>query len=55
MTAEDIIHFCKDKIADIKVPRYVFFVEEFPLNPQGKVQKFKLREKVIKEMNPAGE
>ena len=51
VTAEDIINFCKDKIADIKVPRYVFFLEEFPLNPQGKVQKFKLRERVVNEMN----
>jgi len=54
MTAEDIISFCKGKIADIKVPRYVFFIEEFPLNPQGKVQKFRLRERVINEMNLGG-
>ena len=40
----EIIQYCKEKIADIKVPRYVFFVDEFPLNPQGKVQKFKQRE-----------
>ena len=51
---EEIIDFCRDKIADIKVPRYVFFVHEFPLNPQGKVQKFKLREEVIKRMNLEG-
>ncbi len=31
-TEEEIINYCKDKIADIKVPRYVFFVEQFPLN-----------------------
>ena len=49
-TSEEIINFCKGKIADIKVPRYLFFVEEFPLNPQGKIQKFKLREKAIKEL-----
>ncbi len=47
---EEIIDFCKGRIADIKVPRYVFFVDEFPLNPQGKIQKFKLREKAIKEL-----
>ncbi|RLA93984.1 MAG: hypothetical protein DRG83_20260 [Deltaproteobacteria bacterium] len=47
---EEVINFCKGKIADIKVPRYVFFVNEFPLNPQGKIQKFKLREKAIKEL-----
>ncbi|RJX23557.1 MAG: AMP-binding protein [Dethiobacter sp.] len=46
----DIIEFCKGKIADIKVPRYVFFVEDFPLTPQGKIQKFKLREKAIEEL-----
>jgi fatty-acyl-CoA synthase len=49
-TPEEIINFCKGKIADIKVPRYVYFVEEFPLNPQGKIQKFKLREKAVKEL-----
>jgi fatty-acyl-CoA synthase len=49
-TSEEIINFCKGKIADIKVPRYVYFVEEFPLNPQGKIQKFKLREKAVKEL-----
>lgn len=48
-TEEEIINLCKEKLADIKVPRYVFFVEEFPLNPQAKVQKFKLREQFIKE------
>ena len=46
---EEIIDFCKGNIADIKVPRYVFFVDEFP-NPQGKVQKFKLREKTIEDL-----
>ncbi|MGD0485699.1 MAG: AMP-binding protein [Syntrophorhabdales bacterium] len=46
-TADEIIDFCRDKIADIKVPRHVFFVDEFPMNPQGKIQKFKLREKAI--------
>lgn len=46
---EDIIQLCKKKLANMKVPRYVFFVKEFPLNPQGKVQKFKLREQFIKE------
>lgn len=49
-TEAEIIQYCKDKIADIKVPRYIFFVEEFPLNPQGKVQKFKQREWAVKEL-----
>ena len=50
-TAEEIIDFCKGNIADIKVPRYVFFVDNFPMNPQGKIQKFKLREKAIRDLN----
>jgi len=49
-TEEEIRTFCKDRIANIKVPRYVFFVEEFPLNPQGKVQKFKQREWAVKKL-----
>ena len=48
-TKEEIINFCKGKLGDIKVPRYVFFVDDFPLTAQGKVQKFKLRERFIKE------
>ena len=49
-TAEEIIAFCKGSIADIKVPRHVFFIEEYPINPQGKVQKFKLREQAVREL-----
>ena len=47
----DLIKFCRGQIADIKVPRYVFFVTELPVTPQGKVQKFKLREKAVEEIN----
>jgi len=50
-TEVKILEFCKQNIADIKVPRYVFFVDEFPLNPQGKVQKFKQREWAVKKLN----
>ena len=49
-TESEIIAFCKENIADIKVPRYVFFVDEFPLNPQGKVQKFKQREWAVEKL-----
>lgn len=52
-TPEEIINFCQERLAKYKVPRYVFFVEEFPLTAQGKVQKFKLREVAIKELGLA--
>lgn len=51
---EEITAYCKDKVANIKVPRYVFFVNEFPLNPQGKVQKFKLREMACEKLGYTG-
>jgi len=47
LTAEDIRDFCKDKIARYKIPRYVFFVNEYPLTGSGKIQKFKLREMAL--------
>jgi fatty-acyl-CoA synthase len=49
LSKDEVIEFCQGRIADIKVPRYVFFVEELPLTRQGKVQKFKLREQAITE------
>jgi len=47
----EIIDFCKDRVSNLKVPRYVRFVDEFPLTPVGKVQKFKLREMAVQELN----
>ena len=47
ITADDVRDFCKDKIARYKIPRYIFFVNEYPLTGSGKIQKFKLREMAI--------
>jgi len=44
LTGKDILAYCKDKIAFYKIPKYVKFVEEYPLTVSGKVQKFILRE-----------
>jgi fatty-acyl-CoA synthase len=44
---EDVRDFCKDKIARYKIPRYIFFVDEYPLTGSGKIQKFKLREMAL--------
>jgi len=41
---DEIREFCRGKIAHFKIPRYVRFVEEFPLTASGKVQKFLLAE-----------
>ncbi|WP_195536728.1 AMP-binding protein [Bacillus paralicheniformis] len=47
MTADELKEYCKDKIARYKIPRYIAFVEEFPMTASGKVQKFKLREQAL--------
>jgi len=49
-TAEEIREFCEDKIAYYKVPRYIKFVQEFPMTVTGKVQKFAMREQSIREL-----
>ena len=43
-TAEEIITFCKDQISFFKIPKYVYFVDEYPTTASGKIQKYKLRE-----------
>jgi fatty-acyl-CoA synthase len=45
--------FCQGKIAHFKIPRYVKFVDEFPMTVTGKVQKFKMREQSIDELGLA--
>ncbi len=49
-TEEEIRDFCKDQIAHYKIPRYVKFVDEFPMTVTGKIQKFIMREKMMAEL-----
>ena len=51
--AEEIRAYCVGRIAHYKIPRYVRFVEEFPLTASGKVQKFVIRDLMIRELNLA--
>ncbi len=46
----EIRAFCSGQIAHYKVPRYVTFISEFPMTASGKIQKFKLRELAIVEL-----
>jgi fatty-acyl-CoA synthase len=50
---EEIRAFCLGQIAHYKIPRYVRFVDEFPLTVSGKVQKFLIRERMIEELGLA--
>jgi fatty-acyl-CoA synthase len=47
---EEIRTFCRDQIAHYKVPRYIKFVDEFPMTVTGKIQKFIMRERTIDEL-----
>ena len=47
LTEEDVKEHCRENIARHKVPRYVDFVEEYPMTASGKIQKFKLREATV--------
>jgi len=47
LTPEDVRDYCKGHIAKYKIPRYVFFVDAFPMTGSGKIQKFRLREMAL--------
>lgn len=47
---DDIKDFCKGKIAHFKIPRYIKFVDTFPMTVTGKIQKFRMREISTEEL-----
>jgi fatty-acyl-CoA synthase len=47
---EDLVGFCRGKIATYKIPRYWKFVDGFPMTVTGKIQKFKMRETAVEEL-----
>lgn len=52
-TEVEIIDFCRGQIAHYKIPRYVRFVESFPMTVTGKIQKFEIRAAMIAELGLA--
>ena len=44
MHESDVRDFCKNKISRYKIPKYIFFIDEFPMTGSGKIQKFKLKD-----------
>ena len=49
-TEDDIRNHCKGQIAHYKIPRYIKFVDAFPMTVTGKIQKFIMREQTIAEL-----
>ena len=48
LTVDEVRDYCRGRIARYKIPKYVFFVDEYPLTGSGKIQKFKLRDLSLK-------
>lgn len=44
LSAHDVQDFCKGKIARYKVPKFIFFVEDYPMTASGKIQKYLLKD-----------
>ena len=53
ITEDDIRHFLTEKFAYFKVPRYIKFVDQYPMTVTGKIQKFKMRELMYQELHEA--
>lgn len=51
MTVEDVQEYFRKNMARHKIPKYVRFMEAFPVTASGKIQKFKLREEAIEIYN----
>ena len=49
-TEEELREFCKDQIAHFKIPKHIWFVDEFPMTVTGKLQKFRMREIAMEKL-----
>ena len=50
LTVDGLRDWCKEKISPFKVPRHIRFADDMPLTATGKPQKFKMRDKMCKEL-----
>ena len=54
LNEEEVTDFCRGNIARFKIPKYIFFVDEFPMTASGKIQKYKLSQLAVKLCNEKG-
>jgi fatty-acyl-CoA synthase len=50
LTQDDILTYCKGKIATFKIPRHVIFVDDYPMTASGKIKKVKLKEMALERL-----
>ena len=55
VTVQEMTDYIKASMARHKVPRYIEFVDGFPMNAAGKVLKYKIREEAAKRLNLVGD
>jgi fatty-acyl-CoA synthase len=55
LSADEIIEFCRGKIAHYKVPAHVMFVDAFPMTVTGKIQKYVIRQQMAAHLGRAEE
>lgn len=55
LSEEEVKVFCRGNISRYKIPKYYFFVDEFPMTASGKIQKYKLRDLAVEMMADRGE
>jgi len=48
---DELRAFCKGNIAHFKIPKYIWFVDEFPMTVTGKLQKFRMREMAVEKLD----
>ncbi|ARS29472.1 class I adenylate-forming enzyme family protein [Sphingomonas sp. KC8] len=53
ITSKQIREWCIDRISLWKVPEYIEFLDEFPMTPSGKIQKFQIKEEMVQRLNLA--
>jgi fatty-acyl-CoA synthase len=54
VTEDQVRDYCRGQISRFKIPKYIFFVDSYPLTPSGKIQKFLLRETGGKKVQELG-
>lgn len=54
LTEEEVKMYCRGQIARYKIPKYIFFVDGFPMTASGKIQKYKLKDIGLQMLNEKG-
>lgn len=54
LTEEDVLLYCRGQIARYKIPKYIFFVDEYPMTASGKIQKYRLKDVGLEMLKEKG-